>query len=780
MSRKQMANDEIRMTNEVRNPNSEAPQHGCALSSFELRHSSFCRHSGFVIPLLVCASVSLWFNSASAAPSIDRIEIGFDGYYKLGYWTPLSIHISGLSNRTDCSLQVIVPDSDGVPTRVRQPISVAGAPTQRLYVKIGRNSGQMTVVVRQGEQEVARRAWDLGGGSLTPAMPSDSWLLLTLGTTKHLSQTLAAHKQLKRGGGRVITITNSEQLPDQWYGFDGVDLVVLPGGAPELPSLLADPPAVEALDAWLRRGGTLLLNPGSQARQLLTATGPVAQWSPGRFESLGELTTAGALERASGVESLLEPLTRGERFSLPLVRLAQPIGNILLATGPRRADLPLVIERPYGFGRVLFVALDLDEPLLARWPGTAPLVGGWFLPPQRSRDEEASDQLGEVAHAGYDDLAGQLRSALDQFQSQGVRLLPFGALLGLMLVYIVLLGPGDYLLVRRLLKRMEWTWITMPLLVVLSCAGAYALAIGLKGREARMNQVDVIDFDDVQQARRASTFFTLFSPRGQAYNLSLRPARPERESRDEGTNEVPDSQPEGHRPPVLLSWFGLPGTALGGMESRAAPPLAGRPYDFAENLSELAEVPVPIWSTKSFVARFSPPGEAPLTAELAPAPGALEGLLKGSVTNRLGKPLEECLLLTRRWAYPLGTLAAGERLAIHDGLGPRTTESFLTRRREADDAYDPQGSDVKRIVEMLSFYKAAKGTNYVGLKHRYETLLDMSLHLGTDRAVLVGVSRKPTAEVLDGDQPLAPGTTEGLTLYRVIVPIRTPQLPADR
>jgi len=625
------------------------------------------------------------------------------------------------------------------------------------------------VILRNGEQELTRRGFNLDGGELPPAMTSESWLLLTLGTTKHLTETLAGHRHLKRSGGRVVALTHPAQLPDQWYGYEGVDLVVLPGRAAELRTLLADKVGMQAMDAWLRRGGTLLMSPGQGAKEMLAADGPVAKWSPGRFEGYGELTSAGPLERASGVEALLEPLTGGERFSLPLIRLANSAGEVKLATGPRREDPPILIDHRYGFGRVLFAAIDLDEPLLKRWPGTAPLVTSWFLPTQRSRDEEASTQLGEVAHAGYDDLAGQLRSALDQFQTQGVRLLPFGALLGLMLAYVVLLGPGDYLLLKRLLKRMELTWITMPLLIVLSCAGAYALAVGLKGREVRMNQVDVVDFDAVQQARRATTYFTVFSPRGQAYDLTLVGVQPSGGS----APAVPARRETPTDDGVLLSWFGLPGTALGGMQSRAAPPLAGRPYDFARNLSALDEVPIPVWSTKSFVARWSPADEAPLTADLAPAEGTLEGLLKGTVTNGSGQPLDECLLLTRRWAYPLGTLGAGERRAIHDGLGPGTTESYLARRRETDEAYDREGNNVKRIVEVMSFYQAVQGESYVGLKHRFEAPLDMSLHLGSDRAVLLGVRRKPVAEVHNGDQPLAPTTAEGLTIYRVIVPIRS-------
>lgn len=746
--------------------------------------SRFCAYRSLYL-LMLALTCAVLFPSVSLAapknPSIDRVELGFDGNYKLGYWTPLSVKVSGLPDAEHLSLEVIVPDSDGVPTRVRHPFSFSSRlssvppcdytrePAKRLFVKIGRNSGEMIVVLRDGEREVARRVFDLAGGELTPAMPSDAWLLLSLGTTKHLAGTLAANRQFKSAGGRIVTVTDPARLPDQWYGYEGVDVVVLPGSAEELSELLKADAPMAALDGWLRRGGTLLMTLGGSGEKVLATAGNAANWAPGRFEKIIPMTNAGALERASGVESLLEPLTEGERFSLSAARLTKPVGEVKLAAGLRAEDLPLIIDRCYGFGRVLFVAIDLDEPIMGRWAGTAPLVMGQFLPQQAARDAETPTTQGEVTHAGYDDLSGQLRTTLDQFQHQGVRLLPFGALLGMMMAYVVLLGPGDFLLVKRFLRRMELTWITMPLLILLTCGGAYALAVGLKGNQIHMNQVDVIDYDDVQSARRATTWFTIFSPRGQAYDLTLVGVQPSACSYP----AIPARRETPTGGGVLLSWFGLPGTALGGMESRATPPLAGQPYDISSHLDALDEVPIPVWSTKSFVARWTPQGSAPLSANLTPAKGGLEGLLSGTVVNNSNAPLEQCVLLTKRWAYPLGTLAPKERLAIHDGLGPRAAQSYLARRREADEAYDHLGTDSARILQVMSFYRTVGGQDYTRLKHRYDATIDISRQLSDDQAILIGLRPTAAAEVRDGDRPLATASPGGLTMYRVIVPVQS-------
>ena len=48
-----------------------------------------------------------------------------------------------------------------------------------------------------------------------------------------------------------------------------------------------------------------------------------------------------------------------------------------------------------------------------------------------------------------------------------MRLVPFWLVAGLIVVYILLIGPGDYFFLRKLVGRMEWTWLTFPLVVLL-------------------------------------------------------------------------------------------------------------------------------------------------------------------------------------------------------------------------------------------------------------------------------------------------------------------------
>src|SRR5690606_12861597 len=94
------------------------------------------------------------------------------------------------------------------------------------------------------------------------------------------------------------------------------------------------------------------------------------------------------------------------------------------------------------------------------------------------------DVSSRVSHVGYTDLIGQLRAALDQFPA--VRLVPFSLVALLIAIYILLIGPLDYLLLRRWGGRFTWTWLTWSMAVIAFCGLAYGLDFWWKGDRLRV------------------------------------------------------------------------------------------------------------------------------------------------------------------------------------------------------------------------------------------------------------------------------------------------------
>ena len=154
---------------------------------------------------------------------------------------------------------------------------------------------------------------------------------------------------------------------------------------------------------------------------------------------------------------------------------------------------------------------------------------------------------GRVTHIGYRDLSGQLRSALEDFRFGGMSLIPFSWVAVLIVIYIVLIGPVDYLFLRRIVRRMEFTWITFPLVAVIVGGVAVLLTGFYKGDQFAVRQLAVIDHDLTSGSQRQMLWAHAYSPANDQYDMTL-------------TGEA-------NR---LLCWHGLPGTALGGMQTPAA------------------------------------------------------------------------------------------------------------------------------------------------------------------------------------------------------------------
>ena len=94
---------------------------------------------------------------------------------------------------------------------------------------------------------------------------------------------------------------------------------------------------------------------------------------------------------------------------------------------------------------------------------------------------ETSEAPQSLMTLGYNDLAGALRQRLGS-SFVNVTTLKFPAVAALVIAYLLILGPVDYWLVHKVLRRPGVAWITLPLLVFATSVGAYAVAGWSKGR----------------------------------------------------------------------------------------------------------------------------------------------------------------------------------------------------------------------------------------------------------------------------------------------------------
>lgn len=766
-------------------------------------------HRNYLV--ILAGLMSLTFDAAGIAADqspivrIESVKIGFNGVYKTGHWTPVWVTLANAGPSVSVELRIAACDSEGVEAILVRAdarplrLTAEGKTVTLQYVRSGRLGSGLTVRVVGEHGELAERT--LSAGELGSAEPSTQELIVAFAPAIGLEEAARKARRDRSQAVTIATVLDPLALPADWYGYEAVDIVVATTGETGVIEKLTEP-QFDALDCWLQLGGRMVLCVGRRGAEVFAPGSRLARFSPGRQVEVPPLRVTSGLETYAGTSERLDAVggQRAHRFGVAITAVTGVRGLIESSeVGGPTGRLPTIVRFPYGLGQIAFLAFDPELPPFDAWQGRAALMARVLQisgPGQHSRGESDA-RHGQVAHLGYEDLAGQLRSSLEQFS--GVTRVQFSWVAGLLAVYILLIGPADYFLLRRF-RRLTWTWLSSSLITILFCLLAYGVMQRLAGRQVQVNQVDVVDVDLAQGILRGSVWVHVYSPATGNFTLAWNESRPLtiRNGGDSGR---------------LLAWQGLPGGGLGGLDSRAAgAALFAEPYtmsfqetraardslDSTENAGSAAtgdrsnrpgmataigpdtepcaaisDLPIEVSGTKSLFGAWWALGDQPTGQRLT---ASVHGLLAGQLTNPLDCELTDCMVLYENWMYPVtGTLSPGEAVTF-DGVSPRNLEWHLSRRRVVDSKdvgtpWDQASADVPRILEMMMFYQAAGGAAYTGLTHRYQPGLDLSEHLRTGRAILVGRSPTAGSRLIPQRADWEPDRVRQWAFYRVVFPV---------
>lgn len=709
---------------------------------------------------LLCADDG---DSSRPAIAIQEVQVGVGGSYKAGCWTPVRVTLSGAPGPVAGRVEIEVADSDGVPVAFRRDdetplvVPASGRATLTFYGRFGRLRNELQVTVRGADRALASRKFNTS--DVARCWPPGQLLFVELGNSWNAAEGI---RSLEHDSQTVTlaTLKSPAEMPDSWYGWESVDAVLLSTSRPDFVEEMPHAQFV-ALDRWLRLGGRLIWSVGRRGDVVLADDSRFAAWSPGKFVEVGALRRSSALESYAGAARRLElEDADGRPLRLPMTFLDEVRGRVEAPEGGLSGgDRPLVIRYPLGLGQASLVTLDMDEPPMSTWTERSRVVARVAQRGRERTTEIHKEQLGQITHLGFDDLAGQLRGALDQYA--GVTLVSFSWVAALLVLYIVLIGPGDFFLLR-FLGRPHWTWATLGIVIAAFVFLAYGLSARWKDRRLRINQVQVVDVDLDGAISRGTAWFNVYSPHSDRFNLSLR-------------------RPAGDAPgESLLAWQGLPGKGLGGLAATTVATTVDDAYriELGAAGAELAGLPIQVGGTKSLAGRWWHASRFESDANRLHAV-SLDEQLQGECVYPLSTSLSDWFLIYGNWLYRGDRrLEPGDTIALSDFPVTRYLDWHLTRRsvsaehKDVSTPWDQADLDVPRIVEMMLFHDAAGGRTYSRLQHRYQAYLDLSDHLRTGRAILVGRVERPVADLLRDGQPLDDHLESQWTFCRVVYPVK--------
>lgn len=768
--------------------------------------------------------------------SIGGVTVGIKGHYRVGRATAIRVDAAALGDEAvigagDASaakletakletVKLETLDGDGVRTRYDCFPTGAGN-SERLrsgdcelgYIVPGSEAAPLAVLKQVDgvvetvlETRLPLQGVPSRGPSMIPAaMP---WVVC-IGDTFGIESIGASNILVDKAARIAVTkIESANSLPFHALGYDGVDLVMInAAGLPVLSEMTAD--QHDALSSWMRRGGRIFACLGRSSEQISEAAPWLIEAIPVEGVTLSRLDPAAFEVFATSQNPL--PEFRG-------IKLPKRGGRVIVAgRTTRRVSAVQAAEYVVGFGLVTVVAADLDRQAFADWPErlrlVTQIVGDLFSDPEADRGRRDGT-------TSYTDLAGQMRSTLDQFSIKPR--FSFSLVSLVVMLLIAAIGPLDYLLINRVWGKPLLGWLTFPIVTI-------SLAVFLvfqsqprtaetgnegTGDEAtsetlQANQFQVTDIDLVNRVGRGFAWCSIYSHEPTRINL--------RYAAESRLHAEPSSGAD--LPRSFVFPMGYSGKEFGGIqlagESTVFPDYMIKPdeSEASENQRDASaaardpdaqqggdersglgietsvqELTIAPRSSKSLATRvsFVPGIEGDFTLTRRPS----SELLRGRFINPLPYDVLDGVLIYGNWVYLLPTrIPAGASLPQLNELRQKNFRWRLTGQQMGEESNTESVpwsasdySSIQRVAEMMMFHRAAGGQIYTGLRHDMLGGLDLSAVLDEDRCILVGRTETPlfaldVQETTENDsEEYKQRSGKVLSIIRVIMPVRASRL----
>jgi hypothetical protein len=269
----------------------------------------------------------------------------------------------------------------------------------------------------------------------------------------------------------------------------------------------------DAIRVWVLGGGHLVLSGGPGARLTLGGFEDFAPAHVGQSLQRGSVARLRDLLIPNNVEASVVVST-STPVSPTVVKpadLVAPLVILLPATNDAHSlvssnDTPLIMRRQIGRGIVDQLAFDATIAPLHDWDDVR-LVFAGFLG-------------GIVGAPGSNSMLRETSGAVNAARAlPAAALPPFLVIAGFLLLYVIVIGPLNFYILRRL-NKLAWAWITVPGTVVLFAVFGYATGFRLHGNEPQVHRLSIITGDAQVTGARSQAIIGVFSPRRTSLDIT--------------------------------------------------------------------------------------------------------------------------------------------------------------------------------------------------------------------------------------------------------------------
>ncbi len=291
-------------------------------------------------------------------------------------------------------------------------------------------------------------------------------------------------------GSASIAQLSLDDLSRHPHALEALDALIISGV--DTSSLSSD--QINGIIGWVATGGQLLLTGGPNWNLTLPTFSQLLPLNPSgttQVPSLSEFAAYFGEPNALNSEGFI---TTG---------ILSTDAQVLAEAN----ETPVLVRQTYGIGTVSVLALD---------PALSPLRN-WEKVQEVYRLAFNSERTPPSWTSGFMswDFAREAVSIIP-----GLALPPFAWICGLLFVYVLVIGPVNYWLLRRWNRR-EFAWISIPLLVVVFTLLTYAVGRNSRGNRPIVNRMSIVQIWTDASLARVDSLVGIFSPDRSTYQVKI-------------------------------------------------------------------------------------------------------------------------------------------------------------------------------------------------------------------------------------------------------------------
>lgn len=451
----------------------------------------------FIILLLMCAFYTISYANPEEQLKVS-IRAGYDNTIRIFSECPVYIEIentgedfqgeiqihvvTGYANKTNYVLPFEIPQGSKKEFFMSIPITTA---SRDLEIKIVQNNEVLLTKEHKFQKVISPKTTVVG------VLSNEANRLRVLRNVNLLEKPVIDRNGFlmpkypsvnpsTEGGKLPIEVVelNENNLPDNEGMLENFDFLILSNY--DTSNLTQS--QITAISNWVDKGNILIIGTGENARKVYS----------GLSEDLKPFKINGQkrIEMPEHFADFTERAILRQEMYISTGSVAN--GDIIIGD----EDTPLAVNYKYGDGNIIILAFDVTTSPISYWPYVKDMWEGLLVYNR------------PVYYENTDNFTYGYSSYLSNIFDQDV--FPFGLLCIIILVYIFLVGPVLYWILKYKDKR-DYSWIVIPITAFLFVGIIYLGGYKTRFKASVISNYSIIRLDSESEKMNINSFFTIYN-----------------------------------------------------------------------------------------------------------------------------------------------------------------------------------------------------------------------------------------------------------------------------